>query len=190
MLVFLSIKRRVSKVCVVSIYLNLFKLFLSVSSWEMQVLVSSCDTVKTQLFLEARTVAQGGVGQVNMPLIADADGQLAKKYGVYGETSLSQKKPLRAMFIIDPSGIVRSTSIDDEGRDWRPSQWVFDSLRKLQELSVSDPMDETFTKGAVNGFEKFTQSPNQCVYILCLLSTKFCCLLQILLQEKTNWPPL
>lgn len=73
----------------------------------LQVLVSSCDTIKTQLFLEARSVAQGGVGQINMPLIADADCQLAKKYGVHGGTSDALKNPLRAMFIIDPSGIVK-----------------------------------------------------------------------------------
>ncbi|GMH45849.1 hypothetical protein BSKO_13812 [Bryopsis sp. KO-2023] len=35
--------------------------------------------------------------------------------------------------------VCRSVSIDDDGRGWRAEQWVYDSLRKLQELSDDEP---------------------------------------------------
>ncbi|GMH45851.1 hypothetical protein BSKO_13814 [Bryopsis sp. KO-2023] len=112
-----------------------------------EVLAASCDTLKAQLYLTALTKEAGGVDHIAFPLIADPQGDLAKTYGVLGDAYDGCKRPLRSMFIIDPNGIVKSTSIDDEGRGWRAEQWVFDSLRKLQELAF-DVKNDPRSRGA------------------------------------------
>lgn len=53
---------------------------------------------------------EGGLGGVSVPLLSDRNCRIAKDYGVLiEEEGISQ----RAVFIIDPTGIIRSSSVND-----------------------------------------------------------------------------
>jgi peroxiredoxin (alkyl hydroperoxide reductase subunit C) len=52
---------------------------------------------------------KGGLGDVSFPLIADLDKSIAKKYDVLLDAGIA----LRGLFVIDPKGIVRHSTIND-----------------------------------------------------------------------------
>jgi len=53
--------------------------------------------------------AQGGLGGLRFPLIADLDKNIAKSYEVLLDAGIA----LRGLFLIDPKGIVRHATIND-----------------------------------------------------------------------------
>lgn len=55
-------------------------------------------------------VANGGIGQVRYPLIADVNHQICQAYGVEHQTA---HVALRGAFIIDKQGVVRSQVVND-----------------------------------------------------------------------------
>lgn len=55
-------------------------------------------------------VANGGIGKVNFPLIADVNHQICQAYGVEHPTA---HVALRGAFIIDKQGVVRSQIVND-----------------------------------------------------------------------------
>jgi peroxiredoxin (alkyl hydroperoxide reductase subunit C) len=55
-------------------------------------------------------VANGGIGKVNFPLLADVNHQICQAYGVEHPTA---HVALRGAFIIDKQGIVRSQIVND-----------------------------------------------------------------------------
>ena len=67
---------------------------------------------------------EGGLGQVNFPLIADLNKEIAKSYDVLLDGGVA----LRGLFIIDPKGVVRHSTINDlpVGRN------VAEALRVIQ----------------------------------------------------------
>ncbi len=52
---------------------------------------------------------KGGLGDVSFPLIADLDKSIAQKYDVLLDAGIA----LRGLFVIDPKGIVRHSTIND-----------------------------------------------------------------------------
>ena len=73
---------------------------------------------------------QGGLGEMNIPLLADKTKSIAKDYGVLIEEA---GVALRGLFIIDPKGIVRQITINDlpVGRD--VEDLLVDGVRRLGE---------------------------------------------------------
>lgn len=55
-------------------------------------------------------VANGGIGKINFPLVADVNHQICQAYGVEHPTA---HVALRGAFIIDKQGIVRSQIVND-----------------------------------------------------------------------------
>jgi len=53
--------------------------------------------------------SKGGLGDVSFPLIADLDKSIAQKYDVLLDAGIA----LRGLFVIDPKGIVRHSTIND-----------------------------------------------------------------------------
>jgi len=53
---------------------------------------------------------KGGLGEMNIPLLADKSGKIAKDYGVYIE---EDGIAFRGLFIIDPKGVLRQITIND-----------------------------------------------------------------------------
>lgn len=83
---------------------------------------------------------EGGLGGVHVPLISDSNHELSKQYGVLmEETGFAQ----RAMFIIDPKGTVRATSINDTdiGRSVDEVQRLIDALAFKDAFGVGCPAD-------------------------------------------------
>lgn len=67
------------------------------------------------------------IKKIQYPMVADSSGKISKLYGVYIDSGVDEGRALRATFIIDPDGIVRSADIHDNsiGRS------VKEVLRKL-----------------------------------------------------------
>ena len=67
------------------------------------------------------------IKKIQFPMLADTAGKVSKLYGVYINEGIDEGRSLRATFIIDPDGIVRSADIHDNsiGRS------VKEVLRKL-----------------------------------------------------------
>ena len=68
------------------------------------------------------------IKKIHYPMVADTAGRISKTYGVYIDSGVDEGRALRATFIIDPDGIVKSADIHDNsiGRS------VKEVLRKLQ----------------------------------------------------------
>jgi NADH-dependent peroxiredoxin subunit C len=68
------------------------------------------------------------IKKIQYPMIADTAGKISRLYGVYIDSGIDDGRALRATFIIDPDGIVRSADVHDNsiGRS------VKEVLRKLQ----------------------------------------------------------
>jgi len=76
---------------------------------DCQVLGVSVDSHFTHLAWKSTPVNQGGIGNVQYPLIADLDKSIAKKYGVLLDAGIA----LRGLFLIDKVGVVRHAVVND-----------------------------------------------------------------------------
>lgn len=75
-----------------------------------QVLFASTDSEYSLLAWTNVPRKEGGLGPVNIPLLADTNHSLARDYGVLIE---EEGIALRGLFLIDPNGIIRHISIND-----------------------------------------------------------------------------
>lgn len=100
----------------------------------------SCDSHFTHLAWAQTPRDEGGLGELNYPLLADISKQMAKDYGVlvtdaddgmYGAA-------LRGLFILDPSNKLRSMQINDDavGRS------VEETIRLIQAFQFADEHGE------------------------------------------------
>ncbi|VDN24057.1 unnamed protein product [Gongylonema pulchrum] len=78
---------------------------------------------------------EGGLGQMNIPILADTNHAISKAYGVLKE---DDGIAYRGLFIIDPKGILRQITINDlpVGRS------VDETLRLLQAFQYVDKHGE------------------------------------------------
>ncbi|OQO08543.1 hypothetical protein B0A48_06413 [Cryoendolithus antarcticus] len=83
---------------------------------------------------------EGGLGGVHVPLISDSNHQLCRDYGVLVE---SEGVAQRALFIIDPRGVVRGVTVNDAdiGRSVDETQRVLDALAYKDEFGEGCPVD-------------------------------------------------
>lgn len=75
-----------------------------------QILFASTDSEYTQLAWTNVARKDGGLGPINIPLLADTNHTLSRDYGVLIE---EEGVALRGLFLIDPKGIVRHITIND-----------------------------------------------------------------------------
>jgi peroxiredoxin (alkyl hydroperoxide reductase subunit C) len=83
---------------------------------------------------------EGGLGGVHVPLISDCNHQMSRDYGVLiEEEGVAQ----RALFIIDPQGRVRSSTVNDAdiGRSVDETQRVLDALKFKDEFGEGCPVN-------------------------------------------------
>ena len=74
-----------------------------------QVIAASCDSQFSHLAWVNTPRSEGGLGNMKIPIISDYDKSIAAKYGVL----LDGNVPLRALFIISPTGILRQITCND-----------------------------------------------------------------------------
>ncbi|RCH86468.1 Peroxiredoxin-1 [Rhizopus azygosporus] len=99
------------------------------------VIAASCDSEYSHLAWINTERKKGGLGKMNIPILADKTKEIAKMYGIYIE---EQGITLRGLFIIDPRGIVRQITINDlpVGRS------VDETLRLLEAFRYTDEHGE------------------------------------------------
>ncbi|GMH45138.1 hypothetical protein BSKO_13095 [Bryopsis sp. KO-2023] len=106
-----------------------------------QVVAVSCDSVHVHFSWMSVPQAEGGVGMLNFPLLADNTKRMSRDYGVLVEDADDELcgASLRALFIIDPKFVVRSVVVNDEavGRS------VEETIRLIQAFQYADEHGET-----------------------------------------------
>jgi len=105
-----------------------------------EVLGCSTDSHFTHLAWVKTKRADGGLGDMKIPLLADTNHKIARDYGVLIE---DQGIAFRGLFIIDPKGVLRQITINDlpVGRD------VDETLRLVQAFQFTDKHGEVCPAG-------------------------------------------
>ncbi len=99
-----------------------------------EVIGVSVDSKFTHLAWKNTPVENGGIGNIQYPLVQDLDKEIAKSYGILLNGSVA----LRGLFLIDPTGTVRHCIINDLplGRS------VVEALRMVDAVQFSDTHGE------------------------------------------------
>lgn len=101
-----------------------------------EVVAISTDSHHTHLSWTRTSREIGGVGRLNIPLVADISKQISANFGVLvtDEKDDMYGAALRGLFIIDPKGVIRSIQINDDavGRS------VEETLRILKAFQWAD----------------------------------------------------
>lgn len=101
-----------------------------------EVVAISTDSHHTHLAWIKTPRDQGGLGKMNIPILADISKRVSQDYGVLvtDEDDDMFGAALRGLFVIDPKGIVRSIQINDDavGRS------VVETLRILKAFQFAD----------------------------------------------------
>ncbi|CAK9439234.1 uncharacterized protein LODBEIA_P34560 [Lodderomyces beijingensis] len=116
------------------------------------VLFASTDSEYTLLSWTQAARKDGGLGSLNIPLIADQNHSLSKDYGVLiPEEGID----LRGIFLIDPKGILRQITINDlpVGRS------VEESLRLLEAFQFTEKYGEVCPANWQPGAETIKATP-------------------------------
>jgi len=98
--------------------------------------------------------SEGGLGNLDIPLLSDLTHKISKDYGVYLEDS---GVALRGLFIIDPKGILRQITMNDlpVGRS------VDETLRLLQAFMYTDKNGEVCPANWTPGKATIIPDPNE-----------------------------
>jgi peroxiredoxin 2/4 len=104
------------------------------------VVFASTDSEHCLKAWNATSDMEGGLGGVHVPMMSDCNHVLTKDYGVLIEEEGTAQ---RALFIIDPKGIVRSITVNDAdvGRSVDESLRVLDALIFKDEFGEGCPVD-------------------------------------------------
>lgn len=108
---------------------------------------------------DASSTDEGGLGGVNVPLLSDRSHKLSRDYGVLID---GEGVAQRALFIIDPKGMVRLASVHDVnvGRSVDEVRRLMDALLFTDEFGEGCPAD--WQKGdAGTKLEKFGRAPRK-----------------------------
>ena len=99
-----------------------------------QLIGVSVDSVYSHFAWRQTPVNQGGIGEIQFPLVADLDKSIARNYGVL----IDDKVALRGLFLIDTRGVIRHAVINDLplGRN------VDEALRMLDALQFTEEHGE------------------------------------------------
>lgn len=100
-----------------------------------ELIAASCDSEFSHLAWVNVPRNKGGLGEMNIALLADKSANIAKAYGVYNEDT---GIPFRGLFIIDDKGNLRQITINDlaVGRS------VDETLRLVQAFQFTDKHGE------------------------------------------------
>ncbi|XP_075218778.1 peroxiredoxin 2-like [Lycorma delicatula] len=119
---------------------------------DCKVIAASCDSHFSHLAWVNTPRKNGGLGEMNIPLLADKSGKIAKDYGVYNaETGI----PFRGLFIIDGKQNLRQITVNDlpVGRS------VEEVLRLVQAFQFTDTHGEVCPAGWKPGNKTMKPDP-------------------------------
>jgi len=94
---------------------------------DVEVVGVSVDSQFTHFAWKSTERRHGGIGNVQFPLVADLDKNIARSYGVL----INEAVALRGLFLIDKKGVVRHALVNDLplGRDVDEAIRVVDALQ-------------------------------------------------------------
>jgi peroxiredoxin (alkyl hydroperoxide reductase subunit C) len=115
-----------------------------------EVISVSVDSRFTHLAWKNTPVEDGGIGNVQFPMVEDLSKSIARSYGIL----LNESVALRGLFLIDPKGVVRHTIINDLplGRS------VVEALRMLDALQFHETHGDVFPANWQEGEEAMKPS--------------------------------
>lgn len=95
-----------------------------------EVIGVSVDSKFTHLAWKNTTVENGGIGNIQYPLVQDLNKNIARSYGILFNEAVA----LRGLFLIDTKGIVRHTIINDLplGRSVNEALRMLDALQFVE----------------------------------------------------------
>jgi peroxiredoxin 2/4 len=102
-----------------------------------EVIGISVDSQFTHWAWKNTKVEDGGIGNIQFPLVADLNKQISRDYGVL----LNESVALRGLFLIDKEGVIRSSVINDLplGRNVGEAIRVLDALQHTEEYGEVCP---------------------------------------------------
>ncbi|GAV04299.1 hypothetical protein RvY_14602 [Ramazzottius varieornatus] len=105
-----------------------------------EILAISVDSKYSHLAWTNVSRDKGGLGNVRIPLLSDVTHNISKDYGVFDESS---GHSARALFVIDPKGIVRHAAVHDlgVGRSVDETKRVLEALQYQSEYGDVCPAD-------------------------------------------------
>jgi peroxiredoxin 2/4 len=99
-----------------------------------EVIGVSVDSKYSHLAWKNTPVENGGIGNIQYPLVQDLNKEISKSYGILFGGSVA----LRGLFLIDPTGTVRHSVINDLGL----GRSVDEALRMVDAVQFSDTHGE------------------------------------------------
>lgn len=99
-----------------------------------EVIGVSVDSHFTHLAWKNTPRDQGGIGNINYPLVADLDKNISRDYGILSDEAVA----LRGLFLIDKEGVVRHELVNDLGL----GRSVEEAIRMLDALKFSEERGE------------------------------------------------
>jgi len=99
-----------------------------------EVIGVSVDSHFTHLAWKNTPRDQGGIGDINYPLVADLDKNISREYGILSGESVA----LRGLFLVDKEGVVRHELVNDLGL----GRCVDEAMRILDALQFSEEHGE------------------------------------------------
>eukprot|EP00941_MAST-03F_sp_MAST-3F-sp1_P002680 g2680.t1 len=122
------------------------------------VVAASTDSHHTHLAWVRTARTDGGLGHVDIPLIADISKKMSRDYGVLVDDPDDEMygAALRGLFIIDPTGQIRSMQINDDhvGRS------VDETLRLIKAFKFADKNGEVCPGNWQPGDATITPTPD------------------------------
>ncbi|PAV58379.1 hypothetical protein WR25_23923 [Diploscapter pachys] len=125
--------------------------FKEFSALNTEVLAVSTDSVFSHLAWINTPRKDGGLGEMNIPVLSDLSHQISRDYGVLKDDA---GIAFRGLFIIDPKGILRQITVNDlpVGRS------VDETLRLVQAFQFVDKHGEVCPAGWTPGKETIKPS--------------------------------
>lgn len=119
-----------------------------------EIIACSTDSHFTHLAWINTPRKQGGLGELNIPLLADKSMKIARDYGVLQEES---GVPFRGLFIIDGKGNLRQVTVNDlpVGRS------VDETLRLVEAFQFTDEHGEVCPANWKPGSKTMVADPNK-----------------------------
>ena len=99
-----------------------------------EVIGVSVDSHFTHLAWKNTPRDQGGIGDINYPLVADLDKNISREYGILSDEAVA----LRGLFLVDKEGVVRHELVNDLGL----GRSVVEAIRMLDALKFSEEHGE------------------------------------------------
>ena len=118
-----------------------------------QLMGVSVDSVYTHIAWDQTPVKEGGLGGIQLPLLADLDKSIAQKYDVLDE----EGKALRATYIIDPDGVVQCAQVNNGG----VGRSVAETLRLLQAYQFTRDNEGVCPAGWTPGADTMVPDPEK-----------------------------